>query len=114
MYIKLLSLLLCGVLCLTLGCAAGYSDSPASQTAVAGEAREADPVPPSGMRLGAMYMSALNEPCYELYPISGELAQPQAYCRRNGSWDVIPAIFENVPSGYDGTYSLLMTPPICG
>ena len=83
------------------GCVTGGYVSPRTSVNgdTVGEPNRPEPMPPAGMRLGAQYVSGLNEPCYELYPADGALAQPQALCMRKGNWEVVPAIFMIVPSG---------------
>lgn len=104
---KLIITLLCAFLCVASGCASGGGAAPARQIAASGTSAQPSPAPPQGLRLGAQYMSGLNEPCYELYPVDGSLAQPQALCLRRGAWEVVPAIFQNVPSSATGPYSFL-------
>lgn len=56
------------------------------------------------MRLGHSYVSALNEPCYEAYPVYGGGSQPQAYCQRAGSWMLLPNIYMTVPHSGNSNY----------
>lgn len=104
MLLNIRILILCCCLSLAAGCATGGAERPRGSGArpASDQAPQSDPVPPAGMRLGARYMSGLNEPCYELYPVDGALAQPQALCLRNGNWETFPAIFMHVPGGHAG------------
>ena len=55
------------------------------------------PVAPDGLRLGAFYVSALNEACYEAFPLHSPSAQPRAYCLRSASWLLLPDIYPDPP-----------------
>jgi hypothetical protein len=63
------------------------------------DASSAPPAPPEGLRLGAFYVSALNEECYEAFPLDGPSARPRAYCRRSASWLLLPDIYPDLPYG---------------
>ncbi len=68
---------------------------PGAQAAVAGGGA---PHAPGDMQLGTSYTSALNEPCYEAFPLQGFAGQPRAYCLRGGSWVLLPNVFMTIPA----------------
>ena len=92
---KVKKLCLLGVLALFL--LPGCSDSPQAVSELAASNLSAGPAAPAGMRLGARYISALNEPCYEAYPESIAVSRPQAYCLRGDNWTLLPQIYLTVP-----------------
>ena len=49
------------------------------------------------MRLGAPYISALNESCYELIPLGGTLEPTQALCLRDNRWQTAPSVLTVLP-----------------
>ena len=87
--------LLCS-LCLVSGCSAARHGS----TALPAEQQEngAPQSVPPGMRLGAPYISALGENCYEV--ISGQTPAPpgQALCLRQRGWELLPPIYMDIPA----------------
>lgn len=89
---------LCGCLvCLLAGCVArrpAVSHNSDPQTVQI----EALSSAPAGMRLGAAYISALNEPCYEAFVENSPSTLPQAYCQRKGVWTLLPCIYMSVPA----------------
>lgn len=83
------------------GCA-GKKDvagAPFGQPVIMADQAHGQPSPPPGMRLGMGYMSALNEPCYELYADNEDIPQAQALCYRQGGWVAVPGIYMAVPRG---------------
>ena len=91
-----------------LGCATKKDLNAAdtgNQAVIMAEQSHMQPVPPEGMRLGMGYMSALNEPCYELYAENEFIPQAQALCLRQGSWTAVPGIYMAVPSGSPFSHS---------
>lgn len=84
-----------------VGCA-GKKDvagDPVGQPVLMAQQAGGQPSPPPGMRLGMGYMSALNEPCYELYAENEDIPQAQALCYRQGGWVAVPGIYMAVPRG---------------
>lgn len=98
MHTKFLSLFCLCLLLSVAGCATGSDSSSGVNASPAGQAQVTEPEAPAGTRLGAHYMSALNEPCYEVHSADGS-ASTQALCLRKGSWELVPGIFMNVPKG---------------
>lgn len=90
--------------CLFVGCAAqspagGGAAAPAAAPAADGFAI---PAAPAGMLLGASYVSALNESCYELLPASGSFEPAQALCLRGGTWHTVPPVRAPLPGKMPG------------
>lgn len=84
--------------CLLLGgCAA--KNVAGNEGADSGESLRvaAAPQAPQGMRLGAPYLSALNEQCYELFSESGPAESAQAVCLREGAWERLSPIYMDLP-----------------
>ena len=104
MHRKFLYLLYVTCWCLSsfiAGCA-GKKDmagAPVGQPVLMAGQVQGQPSPPPGMRLGMGYMSALNEPCYELYAENEDIPQAQALCYRQGGWVPVPGIYMAVPRG---------------
>ena len=86
--------------CMVLVCLSCFGCAPRPEvTAPQGESRAAMiPSAPEGMRLGAPYLSALNEQCFEAYPADAPSSQPQAMCARDGGWTLLPAIYLSLPT----------------
>jgi hypothetical protein len=63
-------------------------------------AYSAPPAPPDELRLGASYISALNELCYEAFALDGSSARPRAYCQRSGSWLLLPDVYMAPPESF--------------
>ncbi|MDL2267359.1 hypothetical protein LJC46_05155 [Desulfovibrio sp. OttesenSCG-928-G15] len=107
MYKYTLCLLCCIALLLASGCVAkrvkrGGEQSPDK---VVEELSFSAATPPEGMRLGQSYVSALNEPCYEAFPVYGATPQPQAYCQRAGGWTLLPNMYMTVPHSGNASYT---------
>ncbi len=81
--------------CALAGCAA--RPAPGESAAAGGVFAGPAPAPPAGTRLGAPYVSALNEPCYELLPAAGPFDPPQALCLRGRAWEVAPSVLAVLP-----------------
>ena len=53
---------------------------------------------PAGMRLGAPYISALGESCYEVIAEHAPASPGQALCFRQQRWELLPPIYMNIPA----------------
>ncbi len=53
---------------------------------------------PRGMSLGAPYVSALGEPCYEALPENAPAGAGQAVCLRQKEWELLPPIYMTMPA----------------
>jgi hypothetical protein len=84
-------------LCLCVSCAPKGSGG-AGDTAERASSSNEIVAPPAGMRLGAQYISALGEQCYEVFPQVGAASQSRAYCLQSGMWTLLPDIFMTVPA----------------
>ena len=91
--------LLC-LLCLVSGCIAARRGSP-PLPAEQQEDGAPQSVPP-GMRLGASYISALGESCYEV--LAGQAPAPggRALCLRQRGWELLPPIYMDMPTASQG------------
>ena len=92
-----LAVLVC-LSCVLAGCGShtGPEGSAEGSAAISGTV----PSVPSGMRLGAAYISALNESCYELTPLSGTLEPTQALCLRDNRWQTAPSVLTVLPGRF--------------
>ena len=97
--------LLC-LFCLVSGCATAGEGSSASLAnpkeafthITGGNLRVAELSLPLGTRLGAPYISALGENCYE---VSSQTLPPlpvQALCQRSHGWELLPSIYMDIPA----------------
>ncbi|MDL2315847.1 hypothetical protein LJC59_02040 [Desulfovibrio sp. OttesenSCG-928-A18] len=90
---------LCILICLCLlGSLAGCAPRGAMRAGASGDFPESAPTSlPEGMRLGPRYISALNEPCYEVYANDGFSSGYRAYCRRESGWVLLPSMHMTMP-----------------
>lgn len=104
---KALYLAGCCLLCLVSACSSkvkGVDFSPAEHPEAimhmsgVTQADAAAAVPP-GMRLGAPYVSALGENCYEVLPAADAVAPARALCLHGQSWALLPFIYMDTPAG---------------
>ncbi len=94
------------LLCFACGCAAtgqGSTPSLADREAAfthleGGNLADAGQKLPPGTRLGAPYISALGESCYEVASEQTPAPPGQALCLRQQGWELLPPIHMDIPA----------------
>jgi len=102
---KRILLLCCGALtaCILSGCAAKNGDGAAARPDAVDVTPVSPPPAPQGLRTDSHYVSALNEQCWRLVSDSNPAAATQAYCLRNGTWELLAPLAKGLLSEAPGT-----------